>query len=262
MKKTTGFILTLFISCALYTPTPTEASDWGDDEGEVQTGTPDWGGFGFFSPGVFMGAVESVEQALESESVLGPPAGIGVAGWTIGGGGWSLMAERFLLGGHGFGMFYPSASTNRGTAVVTGGGGSFDVGYAILNQDQWLLFPFLGAGGMDFTVEITNESSNPMSLGAADEIPVAESRSFNFGFWTFEAGVGLQRLFHDGLGGFQLGAELGFIMSVSEGQWYNAIDESAVAVSKAGLMGGFFRITIGGGGFELTEPDDTEFDDY
>ena len=201
MKKTSGIVVTLLISCALLMPTPAEASEWGD-EAEVQIGDPAWGGFGYFSPGVFLGVVESVEQTLESESVLGPPAGIGVAGWTIGGGGWGLMAEHFLLGGRGFGMFYPNASTNRGSATVTGGGGSFDIGYAVINQDQWLLFPFLGAGGADFTVQITNDSSNPMSLGAADEIPVAESRSFDFGFWTVEAGVGLQRLLHGGLGGF------------------------------------------------------------
>ena len=50
-------------------------------------------------------------------------------------------------------------------------------------------------------------------------------------------------------------------MSVSEGQWYNAIDESAVAVSKAGLMGAFLRITIGGGGFELAEAEAETEDD-
>jgi hypothetical protein len=171
-----------------------------------------------------------------------------------------LIGDRLMVGGKGFGIWLPSVSAERGSASIHGGGGGFDLAYAVVSDPEWLAFPFVGAGGLGLTLTIENESLETINFGQNEDIPAGQSRSYHGGFYYLEMGFGVHRLLMwrqpgaGGQGGFALGGELGFLVSSFNSRWGNDADIAMNGVDSVRLDGGFLRLHVGGGGlFTTTE---------
>lgn len=210
-----------------------------------------WGGFGHAFAGMVAGDLGGYDARLSADAALGEGAGPIVFGGMLGGGGRALLGRRLMLGGKGYALLTPRKSGLHGSARITGGGGGLDVGVALYNNDNWLVYPYLGAQGFGLDLEVTNDSAQPRRLGDLS-IPAGESRTFTAGFPMIELGAGVQRLLFSGdnHGGFMIGLELGFLYGFAGDAWQ--LDELDVAgLGAPGLNGGYLRLTLGGGGFLL-----------
>ncbi len=215
---------------------------------------PTVGGFGHFSPGVLSGGVLNLDLVLAEESLLGAGPGINSTAASIGGGG-KIYVGGVILGGNGFGFVHPDYQTEKGSVAMGGGGGGFSLGYNILREKYAILYPYAGVGGASIEVQISNrQASRNMTFGDA-VIGPGESETFVTGFFYYELGIGVQALLlqedEDGSGGGGLivGAELGFISSVAGGSWQNDLEEDVQNLEGVAFTGGYFRLTVGGGGF-------------
>lgn len=216
--------------------------------------TPSVGGFGHFSPGILGGGVLNLYQTLEADTLLGPGRPVDTSAAMIGGGG-KIYVAGVLIGGNGFGFVYPDHSTENGSASIGGGGGGFSLGYNILREKYALLYPYVGVGGASVELQIRNRKGRgDVTFGDA-VIGPGESKTYVTGFFYYELGLGLQALLlqddEDGSGGGGLivGAEIGFISSVTGGSWQDELEEDVQNLEGVAFTGGYFRLTVGGGGF-------------
>jgi hypothetical protein len=151
-------------------------------------------------------------------------------------------------------------AAERGSADISGGGGGFELGYAVVSDPEWLAFPFVGVGGCGLSLTIDNDTFETIRFANNDDIPAGSSRQYQGGFYYLEAGFGFQRLMMwgqdgEGQGGFAMGAELGFMVSSFNSRWGNDDDIALNGVDSVRLDGGFVRLTLGGGGFFTTYDD-------
>jgi hypothetical protein len=216
--------------------------------------TPVVGGFGHFSPGILGGGVLGLNRTLSEDTLLGPGVGVDGTAASIGGGG-KIYVGGVMIGGNGFGFVYPDYGTERGSASVGGGGGGFSLGYNILREKYALLYPYVGVGGASIEIQVNNRQSVREIVFGDAVVGPGESRTFVTGFFYYELGIGLQALLlqpdadGSGGGGLIVGAEVGFISSVSGGSWQTEQEEDVQNLEGVAFTGGYFRLTVGGGGF-------------
>ena len=207
------------------------------------------GGFGFAFQGISHMEVRGPDSALEA--ALGEGGGLGGFFWQYGGGGKALI-WNFLLAGRGYGLVGPESATGLGSARVGGGGGGFELGYTVVRSQAWLVYPYGGIGGYGLDMGVRNGGDEPLTLGDRLVIAPGDSTTCQTGYLAVEWGLGLQRLLHDGQGGFQLGAEMGFQMSLRSQGWSLSGGGDLTGMGGApGIVTGFFRLTVGGGGYFL-----------
>ena len=193
--------------------------------------------------GSVTGASSHLERALGADGV---PGGLG---WQLGGGGKALL-WGLVIGGKGFFLAYPETSTARGSSLLRGGGGGFDLGYAVVNRSDRIVCPFVGIGGIGFDLSVANISDEAMLLGS-EEIEPNEDATFSGGFWYLEGGMGAHR-FTMAHGGPELGVEFGVMASFAAQRWKNAAADD-VGLLGPEFVGAYLKITGGGGGFFLQE---------
>ena len=209
---------------------------------------PWWGGWGHFSPGIFVGHFGDVGERLDDGDSFSDEIRYRPIGLMLGGGGRALLAGRFLIGGKGFAMLPQSQVTERGRAVLTGGGGGLDVGLLIYNRRHWLMYPYVGFGGFGYSLDLRNQSEQDVVVSPNITLePEA-------GFATAEIGFGFARTAFWGQGGFMHGIEIGMMFALSEDRWKTE-DDVSVALPPANMLGGYLRMNIGGGGFWYRKSD-------
>lgn len=194
-----------------------------------------------------------MERTLGQPAAFGPGYDVPPAALLAGGGGGALLGSRVWLGGKGFGLFAPEQSSDRGGSRLNGGGGGFELGYAVMNARDWLVVPFFGVGSFGYNLRVKNRTGAALPLYPGEEVPVAQDREIEAGFWTAEIGVRANRLLFWENGGFTVGAELGYITALSRSAWTGGT-EGAGDQETAGLGGVYFRLVLGGGGFSYAEP--------
>ena len=210
---------------------------------------PNWGGWGHASGGVLIGDWGGYRGALTHPSgVTLPPARTAL---QVGGGGAMLLAGRYVIGGKGFGLFTPRATTGWGQVALSGGGGGFDVGVVVVNTRRWLVFPKFGMGGLGHTMTVRNESDEDVAFGTDGATIAANSEdTYGSGYFTAEVGVGFKRLTfprQEG-GGLINGGEIGVMMSITDSGW-NQNDVIVSGVPPFRMVALYLRLDIGGGGF-------------
>jgi len=198
------------------------------------------------------GGFSAMEKALAQTSAVGAGYDVAPTGLVLGGGGGMLWG-RAWLGGKGYGLFVDAVDSNTATTSLSGGGGGGELGYAVVATDRWLVIPFFGLGGFGYSVHVTNTSSAAMPIYARESIPAGAEAAYSAGFMTGELGVRVTRLLPlgrsaTGKGGFVLGAELGYTSSLQRGAWES--NRGVASPESAELRGGYFRLVIGGGGFQ------------
>jgi hypothetical protein len=198
------------------------------------------------------------------ESMLGSPTGLGAsygapnAGLLLGGGGGAVLWGHLWVGGKGYGLVTAGFDNSFGNVSIGGGGGGFELGYVLSPNRRLLVIPFFGAGGMNRSMSVENESDMVMldATRSLAERPdghriiaaPGETREFTAPVGTIEAGIRVQRLLFDGSGGFSAGFELGVLSSLLEPPWETEGYEVTNAEG-ASLEGVYVRLNLGGGGF-------------
>jgi len=209
---------------------------------------PWFGGLGYASIAPFFGQVSALESGLRAPEALGESYGVGDGAFLLGGGGGAVLFGHLWLGGHGFGLLTSSFHNARGDAVLTGGGGAFELGYVLSTSPKMLVIPFFGLGGFAYNLEVTNNTAQAMPLLNAFALSAGDSKTFTAGFATIEAGLRFQRLLFSRNGGMSAGLEAGVLRSLNNGPWLSGRSEFTHEEG-ATLDGVYVRVNIGGGGF-------------
>jgi hypothetical protein len=215
------------------------------------------GGLGKGWIGAVGGHFGDVEDSLRAADRLGAGAGIGNAGLAVGGGGFAMLGG-VVLGGGGFALLVPTTDGERGTADLVGGGGGVELGYALVRNREWIVYPAFGVGGFGFGLEVTNVSGLPIDLGN-EVIRAGQRGTYEAGFVFLDFGLRINRLLFfggddaAGAGGFAVGVDAGFLANVMRGDWQNEAGVVVEGLSPARLTGGYMRLTVGGGGFFFCE---------
>jgi len=200
---------------------------------------PMWGGIGHMTQGFMMGDVTGIGDALDNAADGGAPG----AAMLLGGGGRMLLGGLVVVGGGGHGRFgVPNEGVDY-SIMTYGGGGQFDVGVLIYNQQRSWVYPMVGVafGGTD--VVVANHRNGPMSVGNVT-MGSGDRLELSGGYTAIEVGAGVTRLFFgpETQGGMVLDLQMAAWIPVSTGE-YSA---GAVSGAPGGLL---FRINAGGGGF-------------
>lgn len=206
------------------------------------------GGLGYMQLGTHIGPVGDVEAALTPDAALGERATSPGFGYTVGGGGRTLILRCLVIGGRGFGVFSARVGGDRGSANITGGGGGLELGVAAVNRDSWLFIPYVGGSAGGLTLEVSSEAEGAVTIADDQPIPGQGSRTYDTGFGDVEFGLATHRLLFFGEGGFALGFDIGATVSVAPSPWSTG-GQDIDGVERGRLSGGFLRLTIGGGGF-------------
>jgi hypothetical protein len=246
-------------SPALPPPPPLPPASEGDDEprgarqaenrGDARARQRPWlGGLGFASAALFFGDMSALSSALAKPGAIGPSYDVAPAGVLVGGGGGALLFGHVWLGGKGFGLITSSSSAPNASTQRSSGGGGVELGYVIHPMQRALLIPFFGVGGFGYTVEVTNNSAAPIVIQSDLSIEPGQTKAFEAGFMTVDAGVRFQRLMFGRGGGFAAGFEVGVLASYQPGRWRDGAKE-LLENESARLSGGYVRFVLGGGGF-------------
>jgi len=100
-------------------------------------------GRGFFMPGVGIMNFSALNTKLNDLDYSGKISNVVP---LIGGGGYGVLSNNIILGGHGYLMKARPISSETHVASLVGGAGFFDIGYRFKFQDL-NVYPLLGIGG-------------------------------------------------------------------------------------------------------------------
>lgn len=119
------------------------------------------------------------------------------------------------------------------------------LGYAILNKEQYLLYPYIGYQMGRATFTLTNYSTDSLFFGG-QPTDILRSSSYTTTTSTIELGLALRRTYKS-TGHLMLGAEVGGYYTTGNG-WQAGSGTNPTA-SSPGIVGGYLRISIGAGIF-------------
>ncbi len=200
---------------------------------------PQWGGIGYMTQGFVLGDVSGLGDSLGVDH----PPGLGL---VLGGGGLALLGGRVVLGGTGYALSGLDGEGEVASARFGGGGGGFNIGYAVVNSGRMLLFPFVGAVGHGGHVLVEN-GSDPAIVGGFDLLG-GERKGFEGGGWALDFGASVfQLMWGEDSGGLAVGGAMGFWLPISGDGW-TATDGGAATGLQGTPSGLYFRLQLGGGG--------------
>ncbi|RKY72288.1 MAG: hypothetical protein DRQ24_05355 [Candidatus Latescibacterota bacterium] len=169
---------------------------------------------------------------------------------SFGGGGYGIIGEKVLLGGEGHGCQQDVLSDTL-KASVSGGYGFFNVGYVVLSERGFRLFPMLGLGGGGISLRIVKRAVTP----TFDEILDSPDREINIstGGILLQFGVGVDYLLKlgkddEGEGGLLFGIRAGYTYTPTKADW-KMEDMDVLGGPDVTVTGPYVHFIIGGGGF-------------
>ncbi|MFW6180862.1 MAG: hypothetical protein ACOC8N_03870 [Spirochaetota bacterium] len=171
--------------------------------------------------------------------------------YTYGGGGYGVIGSRFIVGGEGHG-FSQEASTGTYVQRLSGGFGFFNLGYILLEQWGFRVFPLAGIGGGGLTLRISQIANHTwddiMDPTSFEEVQVST------GGFLAHLGAGLDyrlRLgeHEEGEGGLLLGVRAGYTVPFSRADWSMG-SQNVIGGPNIGVEGLYLRFVIGGWGRE------------
>jgi hypothetical protein len=192
-------------------------------------------------PGEFSG----MQQTLQQPTLLGSGYDTAPMGVLFGGGGGVLVGPAWI-GGKGFALIEQTTPHGTADTKVGGGGGGFELGYALVATDRWLVVPYMGLGGFSYSMKVTNKSPTSITLYPNETIGPGVESSYSASLWTGEFGLRANRLIFWGDGGMTVGAEIGYMASLTRDAWTGATTASP---ESAQIRGAYFKILVGGGAF-------------
>ncbi len=197
---------------------------------------PMWGGLGYVSQGWMMG-----DPGGTGTSIAAAPS----MGMLLGGGGMALLAGRVVVGGQGYAIHGLGGGDDTLDVSASGGGGGAHLGYAVINDRNDLIYPYVGAVGHGHDVVLAN-GNYPSSI-AGVELEPAQRDVLTGGGVALDLGVSMHRLFWgESGGGMSVGASIGGWIPLSSSGW--SAKSGAVPTLDSTASGLYFRVHVGGGG--------------
>ncbi|MBK6731802.1 MAG: hypothetical protein IPG60_12860 [Bacteroidetes bacterium] len=223
---------------------------------QAQISNSSQGGYGYFFTGPAYLNNATINDHLQSFSVLGNDGQFNSVAMMFGGEGFG-MKGRFLIGGGGYGIGPFTSSSSKGKAEMFGGGGYFKFGYVIAPGRNTFLSTNLGVGYAGYEMKITNNNSvDPIYFNPAKPATPGDIRRYSFGGSIFDPSISIQTMAFgsdddEGRGGFMLGIDFGCNLMVPIGGWYSQSDLVVGNIPVPGFMYiPYVKINIGGGGIE------------
>lgn len=231
-----------------------------------------WGIFGNVHAGMTYGTFGDLKTDLGDEDIFANEEyTINGLGTNLGGQIHLLFAKRVLISGGGSYYEYssslseePSADDsttfneerngyNRGEAKVQGYTVGGNVGFAIMNKKQFLLWPYVGYSFGESELEVKNFSEDIMNIGDV-QLDRAETQTYTSDIGILDFGMGF-RYMKSKKGGLMFGAELGGYYNIAGNDWETEDGVVLEGLSESSMAGGYLRITVGGGFIGNNEAD-------
>ncbi|MCS7298297.1 MAG: hypothetical protein NZ611_08825 [Bacteroidia bacterium] len=158
-----------------------------------------------------------------------------------------LIGKRLLLAGTLQLQHYDASETERGLArpyALHYGG---QIGFALINKNLWLFYPYVGYQVGTYELRYMNYFTEPIYFGRNQEVRPLEKRVYSSALGLAEVGIGLRR-FRRGEGlTLMWGVDVGGMLSPSSGQWKASEGPDPDGVSAPRLSGGYLRFSLGFG---------------
>jgi hypothetical protein len=247
---TTARPATTELPAAARYPAPAgEADDDDEDEDDEAPGIN--GGFGSFHIGYGYAPFGDLETMMPDEfrQDLSPHM-------LLLGGGGSAIINNWVIGGEGFSFMTPTVESNDLKASINGGMGFFNLGYVLYGNNGILLQPFLGIGGGGGSLTYALDED----LDVQDVQNSFTQTEVEWGGFLGQVGLSAQYVFPSEAeedrdepgserGGFVLGLRAGYILSPPSDR-FEYFGGDIDGGPDYFFNGGFFRLTLGFGGYE------------
>lgn len=172
--------------------------------------------------------------------------------FTLGGGGFGDIG-RWLIGGEGHALIGSDHATDDGAFKLSlgGGYGLFTVGYRLIAEEGFDLYPSIGLGGGGMELSIRGRSAP--TFGDVLENPARSSRLAT-GAFLLSAGVGgdyrrrLSNPDDEYEGGLLIGAKVSYVFSPVTSDWKLDGFNDVAGGPELKIEGLHVRLTLGGWG--------------
>ncbi len=162
-----------------------------------------------------------------------------------------MIGKRIMLrGGMAF-LRSDASETARGQVKVRSNliGGS--LGFAVINKNRWLGYPFLGFYSNSQKMLVKNYAAEQIYFGDA-LIDRNETATFKTQLNMLEVGIGTKYVIPKA-NNVIVGMELGGYFSLGDGEWKTSDGNPVGQVSKASMKGGYLRVSMGLGYYKYGE---------
>ncbi len=211
-----------------------------------------WGGLGYAAVGYANHNYSNLSTNLQNTSLITSPLGAG--GLTVGGGGFALVKDKYILMGQGATTLIGRQKSESAIIRHNYGGGGFNVGYAFYNGGGQLAFATIGLGGSGSSLRIENQKETAGIFFGSDLISAGVEESFELDNAYLDLNLNFHQLFDQGNGegfqGYTLGVQVGYQAGLTNNKWTDTVDNSQVnGLSTESINTFYIRILVGGGGF-------------
>lgn len=162
------------------------------------------------------------------------------------GGGAQVILDRIVIGGSGFGLSGFRAASGKGeTLAVSGGYGLLNLGYVIVRQKNFSLYPMIGIGSGGVKIN-ASEALNKL-FGFTSGSDVFELQSSQI---VMDIGLGADYLIDFNADrklatGLDVGLKLGYVFVPSPPQWESAGRPVGGSVPNLNTQGVYLSISLG-----------------
>lgn len=198
--------------------------------------------------GVGVGFWGNLATDLKQTDALGKDFTLKPWATTAGGNLDILIGRRLLISGTAQLMHFDASETERGLArpyTLHYGG---QLGFAAINKNTWLFYPYAGYSIGRAELRYTNYFTEPIRFGTTQELRPLEKETYKTDLGLAEMGLGLRRFKRAQGITYFWGADIGGQFSPSRGTWKPASsDQSVQGASPVQLTAIYLRFSLGFG---------------
>ncbi|MDX5348974.1 MAG: hypothetical protein LPK19_17215 [Hymenobacteraceae bacterium] len=201
-----------------------------------------YGGFGQFNIGVLHTDYSALNSRLETMGY----SGLDETELVTGGSGYGVI-KKLIIGGEGYATRVQKSSANNVKVEAHTEGGMFQLGYVAYGKNHLLLYPLLGVGHRETSIEFLPQDGTTFNDVLMEP---GRSSTLTYSNTILHASVNATYFIHSGAtvnGGLLLGIKAGANFRPGTGEW----SANEVAVSDAPDMNRsqfFVQASLGGGG--------------
>lgn len=218
------------------------------------------GGVAAHDNGAFSRRLKSYRPVRQGgELFLYQTEDFGTTGWTADASLGMLISSDLVIGLNGQQVFYPTIRSINGPGnprdeyTLSGRGAGLDLGYAVINDQGTILYPYVQGGYYGYELEYTNNQTEAVPFFEGK--PVAAGATATYSGWAprITLGIGLVRALGNPYsektsGGLTLGVRLSWGQMPSRPEWK---EPDGSTVNNGGLTPAYngvsLAITLGGG---------------
>jgi hypothetical protein len=207
-------------------------------------------GIGAHDNGPLSRRLQQYTPAIGGENLLYRTEDFPNIGATLNASTGVLINEALLFGLNGESITFPTVYSRSGPGNVqdeynlSAIGGGLDIGYAVINDDATLVYPFLHAGYHQYELLYTNNQRDSVPFFEGNPVPAGATATYTGGALRFAVGVGLTRYLGGLSGGsagpFMINARLSYGRMPSRPAW----EQNGETVNNGGHTPEYNAVTL------------------